>query len=171
MVKIKTREKFLNELIHAGKKHPESWKAVFGKDTQRMSRDYYIFNPNVGIFLLKEYQKNPFQVKGIGGKIARRVDDEIENIATKPTGDFGIIQGDYRKVLKNLERGHKPDDILKAAIKGKKDLGIKMPIKGHASSSNEIYENIKNNLSDKQKKIDTKLEEIAEDDGLYKSYD
>jgi len=78
MVKIKKRNEILNDVIRDGKKYPKDWKAVFGKDDKNLSRDYYIFNPNTGIYLLKEYEKNPYEIKGIGGKIARHVDEHIE---------------------------------------------------------------------------------------------
>jgi hypothetical protein len=170
-VKIKNRHEILRDVIKDGKKFPNNWKAVFGKDNKSLSNDYYIFNPNIGIYLLKEYEKNPYDTKGLGGKIARHVDENVEAEVSKYAGDFGIIQGDYHKVLKNLEKGIKPQKIFDAALKGKKDLGISMPVKGQASSSKEIFNEIQNNLATKQKKLDKKFEELANDDGLYKSYD
>lgn len=171
MEKIKPRNEILNDVIKDGKKYPKNWKAVFGKDNKLQSSDYYIFNPNIGIYLLKEYEKNPFEVKGVGGKIARHVDEDIEDMVSKHSSDFGIVQGDFRKILKNLEKGIEPQKIFDAAIKGKKDLGLTIPIKGQASSSKEVFDDINNNLSGKQKKINSTFEKIASDDGLYSSYD
>jgi len=170
-VKIKSRDEILKDVIREGKKFPKNWKAVFGKDNKNLSNDYYIFNPKIGIFLLKEYQKNPFEMKGIGGKIARHVDEDLELEVSKYSNDFGIIQGDYRKILKNLEKGMKPKKIFDAAIKGKKNLGISMPIRGHASSNIDVFKDIHNTYLLNQKKLDLKLEKMAIDDGLYKSYD
>ena len=116
MVKVKPRNEVLNDVIRDGKKYPKDWKAVFGKDNNRLSKDYYIFNPNIGIYLLKEYEKNPFEVKGIGGKIARYVDEDIEADVAKYAGDFGIVQGDYKKIIKNLEKGVKPQKIFTKII-------------------------------------------------------
>jgi hypothetical protein len=170
-VKIKSRSEILNDVVKDGKKYPKNWKAVFGKDKKRLSRDYYLFNPKTGVYLLKEYEKNPFEIKGLGGKIARNIDDDIEARITKKAGDFGIIQGDFRKIIKNLEKGIKPEKIYNAAIKGKKDLGISMPIKGHASTSKDVFNDIHNTLSKEQRRLDKKLEKMATDDGLYRSYD
>jgi len=170
VLKLKKRNEILNDVIKDGKKHPKDWKAVFGKDKKNMSRDYYIFNPEIGIYLLKEYEKNPYEIKGLGSKITRHVDEHIEAEISKYSGDFGIIQGDFRKILKNLEKGIEPNKIFDAAIKGKKDLGIKMPIRGHASSSKDAFDYIHNNLSSKQKKLDNKLEEMITEDGLFNSY-
>ena len=104
-VRIKSRNNILNDVIRDAKRYPNDWKAVFGKDKERLSTDYYLVNPNIGIYLIKEYQKNPFETKGFGGKIARQIDEDIENEITKYSRDFGIVQGDIRKILKNLEKG------------------------------------------------------------------
>jgi len=169
-VKIKTRNEILNDVIKDGKKYPKNWKAVYGNDNKSLSKDYYIFNPNIGIYLLKEYEKNPFEIKGIGGKIARHVDEDIEAEISKYSGDFGIVQGDFKKIFKNLEKGVEPQEILESAIKGKKNLGMSIPVRGQVSSSKDVFENINNVLSVERKKLDLKFEKMASDDGLYSSY-
>ena len=97
MMKNKPRHEILSDIIKDSKKYPNGSKAAFGKDKKLFSNDYYIFNPAVGIYVLKEYQKNPYQVIGVGSKIARHIDDEIENKFDKNRGDFGIIQGNFKK--------------------------------------------------------------------------
>lgn len=170
-MKIKSRNEVLNDIIRDAKKYPKDWKAAFGKDKERLSHDYYIFNPNIGIYLLKEYQKNPFEVKGIGGKIARCIDEDIENEITKYASDFGIIQGDIRRILKNLKKGIHPQKIFEAAVEGRgKSLGISIPVRGQASSSDDSFVNLHNTLSTKQKRLDEKFEKMASDDGLYSYY-
>jgi hypothetical protein len=171
MYKIKPRNEILNDVIKDGKKYPNNWKAVFGKDNKLLSTDYYLFNPDIGIYLLKEFEKNPFEVKGIGGKIARHLDEDLESEISKYAGDFGIMQGDFKKILKNLDKGINPEKIFKAALKGNKDFGLTMPVRGQVSTSKVIFENIYNNFSEKQKKIDEKFQKIASDEGLYKAYD
>ena len=169
MVKIKSRNEVLNDILKDAKKEPKNWKAVIGRDNELLSNDYYIVNQRMGIYLIKEYQKNPYEIKGIGGKIARNLDDEIENQLVKNKGDFGIIKGDIVKISKNLKRGIKPDKIFDAALKGN-DLGLSIPIKGKSSSSQETYKNLQETLSTKQKSIDSKFGKLASDEGLYDSY-
>ena len=170
-MKIKNREEILKDVIKEGEKNPKNWQAVLGRDEKRFSRDFYIFNPNSGIYLLKEYEKNPYEIKGIGGKIARYVDEDIESKITKYSGDFGIVQGDFSKVIRNIKKGVKPEKIFKAAIKGKNDYGLTIPIKGQASTSKEVFKEMRSVLSNKQRSLDNKFEKIASDDGLYNSYD
>jgi hypothetical protein len=169
-VKIKSRNEILINIIKDAEKYPKNWKAIFGKDNERLSNDYYLINPDIGIYLLKEYQKNPFEIKGVGGKIARHIDEEMDNEIAKFPDNFGIVQGDIHRILKNIEKGITPLEIYKAAIEGK-NLGIRVPVRGQVSTSKDTFQNIREILNIKQKKIDTKFEKIATNDGLYKSYD
>jgi len=170
-VKIKLRNEILNDVIKDGKKHPKEWKAVFGEDKTSLSRDCYIFNPKIGIYLLKEYEKNPFEIKGLGGLVARHLDEDVQAEISKYAGDFGIIQGDFKKIFKNLKKGIEPKEIFNAAFSGKKDLGISLPVRGHASTSKDVFNNIQSNLLIKQRKLDEKFKKFATGEGLYKSYE
>ena len=149
-MEIKSRDGILNDMLKDSKKYPKGWIATFGKDPLHFSNDYYVFNPNVGVYLLKEYQKNPFQIKGIGSKIARHLDEDIKDNIHKKTGDFGIIQGDIKKIIKNIDRGITPQKIFEEGLKGN-DYGIKMPLRGKASTSKDSFSYIKEAFSSKQK--------------------
>lgn len=169
-VKIKPRNDILNDIIRDGKKHPKGWNAAFGKDTSTFSHDCYIFHPRIGIYLLKEYSKNPFEVKGVGSKLARHIDEDIEEQITKKSGDFGIIQGDIRKILANINRGIPPQQILNSAIQGE-DLGITIPVQGHASTSKDTFTSLKSTFGVQQKKLESHFEKMVSDEGLYSSYE
>ena len=122
------------------------------------------------MYLLKEYDKNPFEVKGIGSMLARRIDEDIEEQMRKKSGDFGIIQGDLQKILTNINRGIPPQQILQSAIQGD-DLGLTIPVRGRASSSETTYHALKNTFSRQQKKLETHFKKMVSDDGLYSSYE
>lgn len=169
-MKIKQRNDILRDIIHDGKKHPKGWNAAFGKDTSSFSHDCYIFHPNIGIYLLKEYTKNPFEVKGVGSKLARHIDEDIEEQMRKKSGDFGIIQGDIRRILSNINRGILPEQILTSAIQGD-DLGLTIPVRGRATTSETTFHTLKNTFSHQQKKLETHFEKMVSDDGLYSSYE
>ena len=169
-MKIKHRSEILNDIIKDSKKHPKGWKATFGRDNNLLSNDCYIFNPNVGIYLIKEYQKNPFQIKGIGTKIARNIDEDITEKIHKKAGDFGIIQGNIQKIIRNLDKGIHPQRIFEEGLRGH-DLGIRIPVKGKASTSKDTFDYLQGTFSSKQKTINSKFEKMISDDGIYNSYD
>jgi len=168
-MQIKQRHDVLTDIINDSKKHPKGWVATFGKDPTLLSNDYYIANPKVGIYLLKEYQKNPFQVKGIGTKIARHLDEDIQEKIQKQTGDFGIIQGNIKKIISNIEKGIHPQKIYEEGLKGN-DLGINMPLRGTASTSIDAFSTMQDSFSSKQKKLNATFEKMMNDDGIYDSY-
>jgi hypothetical protein len=170
LVKIKTRNEILSDIIKDGKKHPKGWSAAFGQDNQMFSKDCFIFHPNIGVYLLKEYNKNPFEVHGVGSKLARHIDDDIEEQINKKSGDFGIIQGDIYKILHNIKKGIPPKQILTSAMEGK-DLGLTIPVQGHASSSKDTFQSLKKTYPAEQKKIGSRFEKMLSDDGMYASYD
>jgi hypothetical protein len=169
-MKIKPRNQVLDDIIRDAKKHPKGWKATFGRYNDLFSNDYYVFHPEIGIYLIKEHQKNLFEKKGIGAKIARNIDDDIEGTLNKNTGDFGIIQGNIRKIIHNLEKGITAQKIFNEALKGR-DLGLSIPVRGLASSSENSFKYLQNSLSTKQKRINSKFEKMMIDDGIYNSYD
>lgn len=168
-MKIKSRNDVLSDIIHDAKKYPKQWSASFGEDAMLGSHDCYIFHPHIGVYLLKEYSKNPFEVKGVGSKLARRIDDDIEEQIIKKSGDFSIIQGDIKKIITNINKGIPPQQILRSALQGK-DLGLKIPVKGHASASQDTFQDLKSRYCSQQKKLESYLEKMASDDGMYSSY-
>jgi len=169
-VNIKQRDDILKDIIRDGKKHPNGWNAAFGKDSSSFSHDCYIFHPNIGIYLLKEYTKNPYEVKGVGSKLARHIDDDIEEQMRKKSGDFGIIHGDIRKILTNINRGIPPEQILTSAMRGE-NLGLTIPVRGRASTSENTFHTLKSSFSHQQKKLETCFEKMVSEDGLYTSYE
>lgn len=169
-VKVKSRSAILSEIIHEGKRHPDGWSATFGSNPQSFSHDCYMFHPSVGIYLIKEYDKNPYEVKGIGSKIARRIDDDIMDRLTHQSGDFGILQGNVYKILENINSGISPRKILESAIQGQ-DLGLRIPVRGKATTSQETYEYLDSAFSPKHKRLNSTFEKMVADDGLYSSYD
>lgn len=57
---------------------PDDWKAISGPRTGGLGQDLYLAHPNRGVFQLKTYAKNPFERRGVGARVARSIDDEIE---------------------------------------------------------------------------------------------
>ena len=70
-----------------GDADPDGWRGVAGPRRRGIGEDLYLGHPAVGLFLLKTYPKNPFEVRGVGGQVARRLDDELE--ALLPDRDAG----------------------------------------------------------------------------------
>jgi hypothetical protein len=51
----------------------------------------YLGHPEAGVFQLKTYAKNPFEVKGVGAEVARRIDDDLDPLFPEQgSGRFGV---------------------------------------------------------------------------------
>ena len=57
---------------------PDGWRAVAGSRREGLGEDLYFGHPSVGVYHLKTYAKNPRDLRGVGAKIARRVDDGLD---------------------------------------------------------------------------------------------
>jgi len=56
---------------------PDDWRAVAGDRRRGVGEDLYLGHPRGGVYLLKTYAKNPYEVQGVGTQVARKLDDEI----------------------------------------------------------------------------------------------
>jgi len=169
-MQVKSRTDIFSDILRDAKKCSTEWNAVFGTDTKRLSSDCYLFHQKKGLYLLKEFQKNPYQRIGVGGKIARHVDEELLNSAASFSTGFGIITGDIYTILSNINAGLHPEDIINAAFQGK-NLGVQFPVKGQATTSSDTYTSLKQQETQKQKKINTLFEKKAHAQGLYTGFD
>jgi hypothetical protein len=72
---------------------PAGWRAVGGDRASGIGEDLYVAHPGVGVFQLKTYARNPYEVQGVGSRVARSVDDAIDPLFPEDgTGGFGVQQ-------------------------------------------------------------------------------
>jgi AcrR family transcriptional regulator len=57
---------------------PDGWRAIAGQRQGGVGEDLYLGHPGVGVYHLKTYAKNPYDVRGVGAKVARKIDDGID---------------------------------------------------------------------------------------------
>lgn len=71
--------------------NPDEWRAIAGPRQRGVGEDLYLAHPNAGVYFLKTYPKNPYELRGVGGRVARSIDDEIgPYLPTKGTGHFAV---------------------------------------------------------------------------------
>ena len=93
-MKVRDWDDILNDVVESGA-DPSGWRAIGGDRRNGIGEDFYIAHPGVGAFQLKTYAKNPFEVQGVGTKVARSLDDELEPLFPRKgdsTGHFGVQQ-------------------------------------------------------------------------------
>jgi hypothetical protein len=68
---------------------PDGWRAVAGDRASGVGEDFYLGHPSAGVYLMKTYAKNPMQVRGVGSRVARKVDGDIDPFLPDPDGEEG----------------------------------------------------------------------------------
>jgi len=73
---------------------PDDWRAVGGDRAGGIGEDLYVGHPSVGVFQVKTYARNPYEVQGVGAEVARSIDDELDPLFPEEPdrGMFGVRQ-------------------------------------------------------------------------------
>jgi len=77
---------------------PEGWRAVSGDRSSGVGEDMYLGHRNAGVYHLKTFAKNPFEVRGVGAHVARRVDEDLDPLfpgeaGLEGSGHFAVNDG------------------------------------------------------------------------------
>jgi len=86
---------------------PGGWRAVGGDRSGGVGEDLYVGHPSAGVFQLKTYARNPYQVEGVGARVARRIDDDLDSLfPTEADGHFGVQEpvADEEEVAETARR-------------------------------------------------------------------
>ncbi|MEM4780011.1 MAG: hypothetical protein QXG03_00370 [Halalkalicoccus sp.] len=75
-MRIREWQDIVREVVESDAE-PGDWRAVAGDRSTGLGEDLYLGHPRAGVFHLKTYAKNPFDVQGVGTRVARKLDDEI----------------------------------------------------------------------------------------------
>ena len=75
--------------VTEGDRDPEGWRAVAGQRQRGVGEDLYLGHPAAGVFHLKTYAKNPYELQGVGTRVARKVDEDLDPLLPRRTDDDG----------------------------------------------------------------------------------
>lgn len=167
-MEIKSRDEILKEIIDEGKSCPEGWRAAAQWDDRLHAAEYYILHPSVGLYELKEYQVNPFLTRGVGAKVARKLDERVSRVADKRIGDFAILELNHRLILEALEKEIPLAEIFAASAEGKH--GVHIPVRGSAHAVSQPLSTVRKSFATKQRAVDAEFRKLLNRDGLTKAY-
>jgi len=117
-MQVRDWQDIVSDVVESGA-DAEDWRAVAGDRQGGLGEDMYLGHPSAGVFLLKTYTKNPYEVKGVGTQVARKIDDEIGSYFPErdSTGRFGVQQA--------------PEDESEAEAKARR---LEQTMKAHADA-------------------------------------
>ena len=162
---------------------PADWRAVAGPRRRGIGEDLYLAHPAVGLYQLKTYAKNPFEVRGLGGRLARSVDDEIEGLLPEAgVGRFAVQQAPTdedeaeRKARRVQEtvRAHaeapgRPDDLFD-------DLMAALESPAYGPLDYDTYERpdrldrFQSTFADAESLLEAEFEDLVEADGVNRGF-
>ena len=119
--------------------------------------EYTFFHPQHGTYRIKEWQKNPYKVIGIGEHKTHMIDEEF---LKHPSGSFGIIQFHPKRIREIPEQMMSLDFLINEEI-------VTLEIEG------EMYrapKPIDIELRKKYKRIDEKMLQILKNEKAFDGY-
>ncbi|MHA2227127.1 MAG: hypothetical protein ACXAC8_18065 [Candidatus Hodarchaeales archaeon] len=168
---IKSLQEILRDILKDGRKTPGEWKSISAPTRDRSGSDLLLFHPDTGpIYQVKAYEKNPYQITGIGSKLARDVDEDFLKLIQnrKTGGNIGILDLNYRIIKEALNEGTKIDQIFFNALKGNKNQGIDFVDLGDSFKTRK--QNPIPILTEEQKKLDDEYKRILRKEGKSSMY-
>ncbi len=158
---------------------PEDWRAVAGDRKRGVGEDLYLGHPDRGVFQLKTYAKNPFEVKGVGSKVARRIDDDLEPLfPTDATARFGVQrpiedESDAERTAEQLETviethasAPTTPDALFEDVMGALDSPAYGPMAYDQYDRPEQLDELSTTFEEAERLLESDLEDVIEEDGI-----
>ncbi|ELZ78796.1 hypothetical protein G3A49_17520 [Haloferax volcanii] len=87
-MRVRDWQDILSEVVDAGRdRDPDAWRAVAGNRRRSLGEDLFLAHPDAGVYQLKTYAKNPYEVRGVGARVARRIDDDLDPLFPRRRDD------------------------------------------------------------------------------------
>ena len=109
---------------------PQDWSAVAGNRRDGLGEDLFIAHPQTGVFHLKTFAKNPYDVSGVGTRVARKIDDDLAPLFPneEQADRFGIQRG--------------PDDEDEAAERASELTAVLNAHKQAPTTSGDLFQDV-----------------------------
>jgi hypothetical protein len=157
---------------------PDGWRGVGGDRTNGLGEDLYIGHPGVGVFQIKTYARNPFQVEGVGARVARRIDDELDPLFPDEdaSGHFGVQQPpeseqeaeqkvtDLQTVVETHAEAPTTPDALFEDIMDALDSPAYGPMEFDMTDRPESMDDLTDSFEEAEQLLDAEFEDVVDED-------
>ncbi|RDI72829.1 hypothetical protein [Halopelagius longus] len=165
---------------------PEGWRAVAGDRRRGVGEDLFLGHPDVGVYELKTYTKNPYEVRGVGGRVARRIDEDIEPLLpgreAEPSGLFAVRNGPEdeehaSEMAKRLEETVKvhaeapttPDDFFEDVMDALESPAFG-PMEYEFDGRPDSLDELTDEFADADELLTEDLDDLVEEDGVGRGF-
>lgn len=165
---------------------PDGWRAVAGRRRDGVGEDFYLGHPAVGVYQLKTYAKNPVTLRGVGSRVARRIDDELDPLLPDRDADDGgrfavrrppEDETEAEKMARRLEetvRVHAeapttPDDFFEDVMEAV-DSPAWGPMEYEFAGRPDRLDELSNAFEEAERILDSELEDLIEEDEVGRGF-
>jgi hypothetical protein len=181
-MRIRDWQDVLREVADSGA-DPDGWRAVAGDRREGVGEDLYLGHPETGVYHLKTYARNPFDVRGVGTEVARRIDDDLDPLfPERACGRFGFGRGiededDAERTAKRLgsvvethaDAPTTPADLFEDVMDAL-DSPAYGPMDYDAYGRPEGLDDLADEFAEADRLLDADLEELVDDDGVGRGF-
>jgi hypothetical protein len=182
-MRVRDWQDIVSDVVDSGA-DPDGWRAVAGDREGGVGEDMYLGHPGAGVFLLKTYTKNPFEVKGVGTQVARSLDDEIGSYFPdrESGGRFGVQQpledeDEAEEKARRLEQTLKahsdapttPDDLF-TDVMDALDSPAHGPIEYENRDRPAGLEDMSSTFEEAEDVLDAELDDIVHEDDVGRGF-
>ena len=181
-MRVRDWQDVLEDVVEGGAE-PGGWRAVGGSRQRGIGEDLYLGHPEVGLYQLKTYAKNPYQVRGVGTRLARRLDDEIGSFLPSDSGgrfavrkapaDGDEAETQARHVQETL-RAHaeaptSPDHLFSDLMEALESPAFG-PVEYELSERPSGLDSLSETFADAEDLLEAEFEDVVDDDGVNRGF-
>lgn len=166
---------------------PDDWRAVAGQRSGGVGEDLYVGHPAAGLYQLKTYARNPYDVKGVGTQVARTVDgdlrDELPTRETEEGGRFAVRsppedEDQAESMAKRVEETLKvhseapttPDDLFSDLMDALESPAYG-PMRFELSERPDELDELAEQFPDAEELLTAELDELIDEDRIDRGFE
>ena len=184
-MRVRDWQDILADVTDAGV-DPDGWRAVAGDRRDGLGEDLYLGHPNAGVYALKTYAKNPTELRGVGGRVARRIDEDLEPLLPSEEhddpGHFAVQsppedENHAETMAKRLEEAVKvhaeaptsPDDFFEDVMDAL-DSPAFGPMDYEFDGRPDRLDDLSEEFADADELLSKDLDDLVEEDGVGRGF-
>jgi len=165
---------------------PDGWRAVAGERRRGLGEDLYLGHPNAGVYALKTYAKNPVELRGVGSRVARRIDEDLEPLLPSQKQEeaarFAVQsppedEGHAKSMAKRLEEAVKvhaeapttPEDFFDDMMDALESPAFG-PMEYEFDGRPERLDDLTDEFADADELLSKDLDDLVEEDGVGRGF-
>ncbi|AFK20455.1 hypothetical protein E6P09_12885 [Haloferax mediterranei ATCC 33500] len=185
-MRVRDWQDILSDVVDDGR-DPDAWRAVAGQRRQHIGEDLFLGHPDVGVYQLKTYAKNPYDVRGVGARVARRIDDDLDPLFPNrheedDAGLFGVQrppedESQAESMARRLEETVKvhaeaptsPDDFFTDVMEALESPAFG-PMDYEFDARPDRLDSLSDEFTDADELLSSELDDLIESDGVGRGF-